>query len=75
MPYDHQAVMTRDGRSCRLRFPGCRNRARRIILSTPEYLGGPSTDANALAACDHCADTQLHQRERAAELFGYSEGR
>jgi hypothetical protein len=70
MAYDPLAVINRDG-TCRLRFPGCRNRARRILLNTPEFLGGTSTDTNALAACDHCCDIQLQQRYRAAELFGY----
>jgi hypothetical protein len=70
MSYDQLAVINRDGRRCRLRFRGCTGHAKRVILDVPEYLGGPCEDANARAACDHCADQQQHQRSRVSTLFG-----
>jgi hypothetical protein len=44
------------------------------MLAVPTFLGGLNTDANARAACSHCAKEQQQQRNRAAELFGYTEG-
>ena len=70
MAFDTEMVIRRDNRVCRFRFTGCRRHATRVVLDVPEFLGGPNSDDNALAACDHCADTQQHQRNRAAELFG-----
>jgi hypothetical protein len=74
MAYNHEAVMNRDGRVCRFRFPGCTRNATKVTLAVPAFLGGPNSDGNARAACRYCAAEQQQQRTRAAELFNYVEG-
>jgi hypothetical protein len=74
MAFDTETVIRRDNRVCRFRFTGCRRHATRVVLDVPEFLGGSSSDDNALASCDSCADRQRQQRNRASELFGYNEG-
>ena len=74
MAYDHAAVMRRDRNQCRFRLEGCIKDATTIMLDVPQFLG-MSTDANARASCRPCAAEMLHQRNRAAALFGYTEGR
>jgi hypothetical protein len=71
---DTDTVMRRDNRLCRFKFPRCRTRATTILLAVPDWLGGASSDGNARAACRSCAAEQQQQRNRAAELFGYTEG-
>ena len=74
MAYDYETVMKRDNKLCRFRFTGCSRHATRIELDVPEYLGGPSSDANARAVCRDCAKQLRQQRIRAAALFNYTEG-
>jgi hypothetical protein len=75
MAYNPADVMRRDRNQCRFRLEGCIKHATTIMLDVPEFLGGMSTDANARAACRPCTKEMLHQRNRAAALFGYVEGR
>ena len=75
MAFNPDAVLARDNGLCRLRYgSGCRKRATRVLLADPEFLGGPNSFDNAIAACDHCCDKQLEIRNRAAQLFNYHEG-
>jgi hypothetical protein len=70
LAYDIDTVMKRDNRTCRLRFPGCRRRATRIMLRIPPFLGGgEGNDAAVIATCHHCYTAQQEQRQRAAQLF------